>query len=319
PYYKTQCYNALSSALEDLEKEKSEFTLEKIYEVMKERYENKDTLGIILNIKKIIKSDFGKHLLGGESALTISKVWQQKKCLYVGLSTQGHGETAMAIGKLFVEDLLFNSYSFLRRQYDGDRKINPLSVYFDEFGSLITPQFIELLNKCRGAGIELTMAVQSASDIDQVNTHLTKQIIENSSNLFIFKQRLDESASLFANAVGTILTKKMTHQVVDGEYAGKGSERESQEMLAHANIIKNLRTGQCILLRHDPTKVSLVNIRKSNKFKQRIELNQNTHDGKIKINSRRNLNGIHYRNRPKTPRTLGTIGKMENHRRPGII
>ena len=33
------------------------------------------------------------------------------------------------------------------------------------------------------------------------------------------------------------------------------------ELLVHPDIIKNLRVGQCILLRHDPVKINLINIR----------------------------------------------------------
>jgi len=109
--------------------------------------------------------------------------------------------------------------------------------------------------------MELTLAVQTASDIDRVNPDLTKQVIENAGNLFIFKQRLDSSASLFADAIGTILTKKHTFRIENGEIQKTGSEREAYELIAHPDIIKNLRIGQCILLRQGPTKVNLVNIR----------------------------------------------------------
>ena len=105
------------------------------------------------------------------------------------------------------------------------------------------------------------MAVQTASDIDKIDPKLTEQIIENSSNLFILKQRLDVGASLFANAIGTKISKKYTSQTENGEVGVMGTEREVNELLVHPDIIKNLRVGQCILLRHNPTKLDLINIR----------------------------------------------------------
>ncbi|MCK5074434.1 MAG: hypothetical protein KAQ98_13470, partial [Bacteriovoracaceae bacterium] len=36
---------------------------------------------------------------------------------------------------------------------------------------------------------------------------------------------------------------------------------EVEELVAHHNIIKNLRTGQAVLLRHSPTQVDLMNIK----------------------------------------------------------
>lgn len=136
-----------------------------------------------------------------------------------------------------------------------------IAVFFDEFGALVTPRFIELQNKCRGAGIQLFMAVQSASDIDKIDPNLTLQILENASNLFILKQRMEYGATLFANSIGTKLTKKYTKQTDNGDANGMGTVREANELLVHPDIIKNLRVGQCVLLRHNPTKLDLINLR----------------------------------------------------------
>ena len=40
-----------------------------------------------------------------------------------------------------------------------------------------------------------------------------------------------------------------------------GTVREANELLVHPDIIKNLRVGQCVLLRHNPTKLDLINLR----------------------------------------------------------
>jgi hypothetical protein len=226
------------------------------------KLEDKDNTGIITKIEAILVSDFGKILNSESDGLTLSKIRDQKACLYIGLSTQGYGETAKAVGKLFLGELLYNSYKTLSTVSDESSGLNnPISIYFDEFGSIITPEFIELQNKCRGAGMELTLAVQTASDIDKVNPELTKQVIENAGNLFILKQRLDESASLFANAIGTTISKKETHVLEDGKVQAKGSVREVNELLVHADVIKNLGIGQCVLLRQGPTRINLLNIR----------------------------------------------------------
>lgn len=260
PYYRDASRRSLTKALQKLEKDNETFTLKKIFDELV-RLENKDNVGLIAKLEAILVSDFGQILNSdGPDALTLSKVRAEGGCLYIGLSTQGYGETATAVGKLFLGELLYNSYKTLSSPESKGLE-NPVSIYFDEFGSLVTPEFIELQNKCRGAGMELTLAVQTASDIDRVNPDLTKQVIENAGNLFIFKQRLDSSASLFADAIGTILTKKHTFRIENGEIQKTGSEREAYELIAHPDIIKNLRIGQCILLRQGPTKVNLVNIR----------------------------------------------------------
>lgn len=260
-YYRDYCRRTLTKALVALEKDEKDFNLKSIFEELV-KLEDKDNTGIITKIGDILVSDFGKILNSGRDGLTLSKIRDEKACLYIGLSTQGYGDTAKAVGKLFLGELLYNSYKTLSTEATETTGLNnPISIYFDEFGSIITPQFIELQNKCRGAGMELTLAVQTASDIDRVNTELTKQVIENAANIFILKQRLQEGASLFAEAIGTYMSKKQTHRIENGEKSATGTEREVHELLVHPDIIKNLGIGQCVLLRQGPTRINLVNIR----------------------------------------------------------
>lgn len=260
PYYRDASRRSLTKALQKLEKEGEAFTLQKVFDELV-RLESKENIGLIAKLEAILVSDFGRILnADGSDALTLSKIRDEKACLYIGLSTQGYGETATAVGKLFLGELLYNSYKTLSKE-DSQGLENPISIYFDEFGSLVTPEFIELQNKCRGAGMELTLAVQTASDIDRVNPDLTKQVIENAGNLFILKQRLQEGASIFSEAIGTIISKKQTYRVENGEQQKTGSEREVHELVVHPDIIKNLGIGQCVLLRQGPTRVNLINVR----------------------------------------------------------
>lgn len=266
PYYRDASRRSLTQALKKLDFERVPFTLATIFDELV-KMESKENVGLISKIEAILVSDFGKILLAsGENALTLSKVREEGACLYIGLSTQGYGETARAIGKIFLGELLYNSYKSVSNLVSINHGLkNPISVTFDEFGSLVTTDFIELLNKCRSAGIELTMAVQSNFDIDAVSPTLTKQIIENCSNIFILKQRVDESASFFAEACGTLVSEKYTQVTEDGEKGAKGSVREVNELIVHPDIIKKLNPGQCILLRQGPVKINLINIREQSK------------------------------------------------------
>ena len=265
-FYKDSCQRSLNNALSSLTKDEKPFTLKNVYDYLCV-HETKDNLGLIIKLENILKSDFAKRLNADAEGLTISKIRLERACLYIGLSVQGYGETAVAIGKLFLGELLFNSYStLLKKGEDSLAKTHPMSIYFDEFGSLVTHQFIELENKCRGAGMELTMAVQTASDINRVDPELTNQVIENTANFFILKQRLQANAEIYAEAIGTMLSKKQTYKVENGEKQDSASEREVHELIVHTDIIKNLGVGQCVLLRQGkPTKVNLINIRNRQK------------------------------------------------------
>lgn len=168
----------------------------------------------------------------------------------------------MAVGKMLLGELLYVSYVSLR-DFRSLRN-NKLGIFFDEFGALVTGRFIELENKCRGAGMELTMAIQTMADINLLNPELTVQIMENCSNWFILKQRISKSAEDISVAIGTLISSKTTEVIEDGEKSGKGTERAVHELIVHPDIIKNLKIGQCILLRQSPHSVVHLNIRKSN-------------------------------------------------------
>jgi conjugal transfer pilus assembly protein TraD len=264
PYYMEMSTRALRKTLEVLEKEEIIFSLKNIYEHLLNNHDTKETVGLIVKLENIVKSDFGKYLGKDQNDYTLKRIREEKSCLYIGLSTQGYNKTAKAIGKIFLGELLYNSYERLNRsKKSAENKANPIAVIFDEFGALVTDGFIELENKCRGAGIDLTMAIQTTADIDKISPELTVQVMENAANLFILKQRIASSASLLAESIGTIITKKQTNMTENGERGDRGTEREVHELAVHADVIKNLNVGQCILLRQSPHKVNLINVRYS--------------------------------------------------------
>jgi len=262
PFYKNVSTDALSKALRKIQESKKPYSLENICSVLEESFNSKETLGLRVMLSQIKESDFGRILEEDETTKSFLDIREERACLYIGLSTQGYGETAYTLGKIFLGELLYASYLKLTKESNSHKSMEEsIAVFFDEFGALVTPRFIELQNKCRASGIQLFMAVQSASDIDKLDPNLTLQILENCSNLFILKQRMEYGATLFANSIGTKLTKKYTTREDNGSSTGMTSVREANELLVHPDIIKNLKIGQCVLLRHNPTKLDLINLR----------------------------------------------------------
>jgi hypothetical protein len=263
-FYKITSEQAVRDSVTKLKVTRSEVTFDLIYEYLKVNHNNENTIGIIGHLERIVKSDFA-HLLkerDGVKTKSIKEIRKERACLYIGISTQGYGETAKALAKIFVEEMLYVSYVQLGTTFDSHYSMkNPLAIYFDEFGAVATPRFLELQNKCRGAGMQLFMAMQSPNDIKLIDENLTGLIIENAANVIVFKQRFDDTSNMLAKTLGTVIGKKQTYQTEDGSQGNRGSERDVNEFVCHPDIIKNLKKGQCVLLQHDPTRVDLVNVR----------------------------------------------------------
>lgn len=239
--------------------------LKNIHDTLVENYNKKEVTSLITKLENILTSDFKNALVptSTEDALTIEDIRGQGICLYLGLSTLGYSDTSIMVGKLVLGDLLHHAFKTMETV---DRlklaKERPLGIFFDEFGSLATPNYIDLLNKGRGAGLELTMATQTLSDFDHLGRAFKHQVLENTSNLFILKQRNKESAEYLSLTIGTTKTKKHTKMTEDNIESDRGTVREVHELLCHSDIIKNLGVGQCVLLSHDPLMLDLIKLRK---------------------------------------------------------
>ncbi len=268
-HYAQLCRDAVGNAVVNLKDEGAEITLRGIFEEISRLsrptnkracYQRDDVQGILSRLQKLINSPFGEKLEGG-NAISFGDIRASRKCVYIGLSVLGYAEIARSLGRMILGDITYCAYDIYRKADLISSPKSPMGICIDELSAIITDEFIEILNKARGAGMELTFAIQSPSDLAKKNKHLCEQILENSSNWFILKQRVGESANRLASAMGTRETKKQTRQIKDGWEQSLGSQQIVEEFLVHPNILKNLNIGQCVLLRHYPTRIDLLNIK----------------------------------------------------------
>jgi len=268
-HYANCCYDALKSAIKTLKRLNQPISFASILKVIKDEscpndpeaiFERKDITGIISRLEKVVDSDFGEKLAA--NGLSFKEIWGSGKCVYIGLPVLGYPVSARSLGKIILGDLTFAVYDKYRNFTNPEyQKYKSIGVHIDELSAIITDEFIEILNKSRKAGMEFTFAIQSPSDLEKISPELKDQIFENTDNWLVFKQRLAKSATEISEAIGTRAGAKQTLRIEDGVKQELGSTREVEELIAHPNILKNLRPGQCILLRQGPTRVELINFK----------------------------------------------------------
>ena len=267
-YYLNESKRALLEVLEILSESGKEFDMHDILKKLKSNFDKEETSGLITQLELILKSDFGprfkKSLDGARPSMTMKRAWQEKACIYIGCSTQGYADLAKTVGKIFVSEAMNLSYS-IGKEFDDSHKAmeQSLGLFIDEAGSVLFPNFLDLVNKCRSSGINVYTAVQSYSDMKMVGNSETfmEQLCESYSSWFIQRQTNSDNAEKLASSIGTYLNQKTTSATENGSESGRGTMREGYEYFCHPDIIKGINIGQSILLTHGPKDIQLLNLR----------------------------------------------------------
>lgn len=263
-FYKSVSTTALKEALMFLKSQNEVVTFKKIEELLRKRPDQKNIMGLLVQLCSANTSEFGNLVNSDElNALSFRKIREENACLYIGISSLGYQATAKFFNRLFMDNLLFHTYECLQMELRDQEAMTskPMSVFFDELSSILTPKFIDLQNKCRAAGIEITYATQCPADLQTISHELCDQIFENTENLFIFKQMASNNTEYLSKMAGTIREKKETFTTEDGFRTHKGSVREVERLYLHPNILRGLTVGQCIYVDKKHRSLDVLNVR----------------------------------------------------------
>ncbi|UZE16051.1 type IV conjugative transfer system coupling protein TraD [Pseudomonas sp. B21-054] len=135
------------------------------------------------------------------------EVMRKRAVVYVGLDALSDAEVASAVGNSMFSDLVSVAGHIYKFGVDfgldkavPDKKI-PINLHADEFNELMGDEFIPMINKGGGAGIQVTAYTQTLSDIEARIGNRAKagQVIGNFNNLFMLRVRETATAELLTN------------------------------------------------------------------------------------------------------------------------
>lgn len=265
-YYLNCSRKALKRVLDDLYASKKNFGLKEIYKELETKHAVEETEGLRTQLHILVHSVFGPlfETRHEEESMNLTKAWEEGSCLYIGISTMGYQTLARTVGKMFVSELQILAHNIgieIDNQQEAIKK--SMGIFIDEAASVLYEDFIDLANKARSSGLNLTVATQSYSDMEMIggSATLMKQLMESFSTWFIQRQLDAENAEKLASIFGTYLSEKKTVMTEDGIEATKGSLREAYEFICHPEILKSLNVGQAVLLTLNPKDVHLLRIR----------------------------------------------------------
>lgn len=287
-YYLKCSEEALKKVLDHLYSTDRPFGLKEVYKEISTKYQGETTQGLITQLYLLVNSRFGKlfEVNEGDEPMNFYKAWKRRECIYIGVSSMGYANLARTIGKMFVSELQTLAHNIGVEIEDSSVAIeNSIGVFIDEAGSILFKDVIDLANKARSSGVNLTFAVQSYSDLEMIGGSevLMKQLIESFSTWFIQRQLNAENAEKLSGIIGTYESEKSTVMTEGGIDSGKGSLRTAQEFICHPENLKSINVGQAILLTLNPKDVHLLNLRDakfSTRFKAEIQTGKDNKNNK---------------------------------------
>ncbi|EBY2753775.1 conjugative coupling factor TraD, PFGI-1 class [Salmonella enterica subsp. enterica serovar Kottbus] len=201
--------------------------------------------------------------------------WQQvirkKGIVYIGLDAMSDAEVASAVGNSMFADLVSVAGHIYKFGLEGDlpsdgsgkgkTKKLPISLHCDEFNELMGPEFIPMINKGGGAGIEVTAYTQTWSDIEARigNAAKAAQVTGNFNTLVMLRVREKMTAELMTTQLPEVevYTKTLVSGFTDISSPGQGSDFTSNTqdrvssvrmpLLSTSELI-NLPKGQAFAL-----------------------------------------------------------------------
>ncbi len=209
----------------------------------------KNLVGLQSDLENICRCSLGANLAVSKNSSLLDMI-MQNKFIYFQMNSMLDTQSSRIIGKLLLKDLIFQvGVEFL--------KTNPslnCTLIVDEFAEFATDSFSQLINRCRGAKLQIILAHQSSGDLDKISTYFSNQIEANTGNKIIFGTALHEDAEKFSKYLGTKTSQKTTQQTNRNILFGniesdRGSIRDVEEFVVHPNELKKLKRGQAVVIK----------------------------------------------------------------------
>ena len=190
-----------------------------------------------------------------------------RRAVYVGLDALSDAEVAAAVGNSMFSDLVSVAGHIYKFGIDDGLpgattgvKV-PINVHADEFNELMGDEFIPMINKGGGAGVQVTAYTQTLSDIEARIGNRAKagQVVGNFNNLFMLRVRETATAELLTRQLPkvevyatTVMSGATDSSDPSGNTAFTSNTQDrissnSVPLIEPAHVV-GLPKGQCIAL-----------------------------------------------------------------------
>ncbi len=136
-----------------------------------------------------------------------TQIIRKKGIVYVGLDALTDSEVASAVGNSMFSDLvstcgLIYKHGSEHGMLGGESNVMPkICLHADEFNELMGDEFLPMVNKSGGSGMQITAYTQSRGDIEARlgNAAKARQVEDNFNNLIMLRVKEKGTAELLTN------------------------------------------------------------------------------------------------------------------------
>jgi conjugative coupling factor TraD (SXT/TOL subfamily) len=173
-------------------------------------YYDKITASLMPILDKINQTSAGSVFSwdGDHPSLTLSTLIQERQVAYIALDALSNRAMCEAVGQAVIADLI----SLCGRAYKAQTPQN-LCLHADEFSDIVREDFITLLNKAGGAGIQVTAYTQTVNDLGAAfgrSQDKPKMLLGNFGTTIMMRIANQDTARVFTNCLETIHARSTT-------------------------------------------------------------------------------------------------------------
>lgn len=210
--------------------------------------QRRDLAGVRDRLSILAESDIRDWLdpASGENLLDIHQAVKSRGVVYFRLDADRRPLLAGMLAGAIVGDLI----SLVARL---QARPLPIVVVIDEFSAVAADHVARLFGRARSAGVSLLLGTQELADLKSTGDGaLREQTLGNVETVIAHRQNVPESAELIAAMAGTrpawVTTQQTEQGLVGTGPSGRGTRRRGHEFEIHPSHIKQLATGQAVVI-----------------------------------------------------------------------
>ena len=199
--------------------------------------------GLVNKLQRFCTSEWSFLVNARDPDIKMKRVLESREILLFSPDSARYPEDAKALSILAMMDMAEQLADRYREKPES-----PFRVFLDEFYNLAYPRFIDFINKCREAEVNLFLAHQSLGDLRGVSQEFLEQVMNTANNKILLRVNDPNTAEHFARQFGTEQDRnyKVESYSPNGQVAGY-TKPQVEKFRFHPNQIKELKVGHAII------------------------------------------------------------------------